>query len=155
MPGYAANGSQTVNPGASVLFNITVKGCPLGLIRHFDGEGDFLLSGKTRNRGGSCPCRCKKTTEYFIDFAANVGVEEGGTPGPVSLALARNGVVIPYTTMTVTPAEAGTLDNISRAVNVPIWLGCCQSVAVVNTGTDPIVVNNPTIEIDWTEKGGA
>lgn len=144
MAEYTANAPQTVNPGESVIFTATLQPCPWGLVRHFDGEGDFLLAGNMRNRRGCCPCR-RDTTEYTVDFGANVSIPEGGTPGPISLAIARDGTTLPYTTMTVTPAEAEELQNVSRATKVPIWNGCCQSVSVRNVGPDPIVVQNANI----------
>lgn len=49
------------------------------------------------------------------------------------------------TTMTVTPAAVEEFFNISRATNIPIWRGCCQTVTVRNTSDIPILVENPNI----------
>lgn len=141
---YTALVDQTVNPGESVLFTVTLTECPCGCVRHFNGEGGFVLSGNIGTRPG---CRCRqRTRQYFAEFGANVGIPEGGTAAPVSLAFAREGEVIPYTTMTVNPA-VGDLANVSRATQIPVWAGCCQTVSVRNTGTEPITVSAPTLTL--------
>lgn len=73
-----------------------------------------------------------------MDFGANIAIATGGTPGAISVAIAIDGSVIPASTMTVTPAAVGEFFNVSRAINADIWRGCCESVTVVNTSTQPI-----------------
>ncbi len=35
--------------------------------------------------------------------------------------------------------------NVSRAINVQVWNGCCENVSVVNTSTQAIQVENANI----------
>lgn len=143
MAEYTAVAAQTVQPGQDVIF--TEQSVPglRDLVRHRDGSGNFLFSGNVC--GG---CRCSRSIVYPVDFGANVAIPEGGTVGPVSLALVIDGSVIPASTMTVTPAAAGDFFNISRQIGVEVWRGCCETVAVRNIGTEPIVVTQATIDID-------
>jgi len=80
-----------------------------------------------------------------VDFGANIAIPTGGTPGAISLAIQIDGSTIPSSTMIVTPAAVEEFDNVSRAINVPIWRGCCESVAVRNTSDQPILVQNANI----------
>lgn len=150
---YAAPDAQTINPGESAIFTVTLSSCPCGCgcVRHFDGESGFLLAGGAGGRSG-CGCR-QRTRNFFVDFGANVGIPEGGTAAPVQVAITREGETLPYTTMQVEPA-VGELANISRATQVPIWTGCCQTVSVRNIGTTPITMQNANIVIDPRRRGG-
>lgn len=56
-----------------------------------------------------------------------------------------DGSTVPATTMTVTPAAVEEFFNVSRAANIDIWNGCCESVAVRNTSDIPILVQNANI----------
>jgi len=80
-----------------------------------------------------------------VDFGANIAIPTGGTPGSISLAIQIDGSTIPSSTMIVTPAAVEDFFNVSRAINVPIWRGCCESVAVRNTSDQPILVQNANI----------
>jgi hypothetical protein len=42
--------------------------------------------------------------------------------------------------MSATPAAVEEFFNISRAVNVPVWRGCCETVSVKNISDQPILV---------------
>jgi hypothetical protein len=138
MAEYTNNVDQVVQPGGVVIFNVVVEGCRKGFIRHRNGTGSFLLSG------ANC-CRCNP--KYSVKFGANIGVPTGETVGPVSLALAIDGSADNSTIMTVTPAAAEELFNVSRCSDIDIWSGCCETIAVQNVGTIPVTVNAPTISI--------
>lgn len=58
-----------------------------------------------------------------------------------------NGSTIAGTEMEVTPVAAGDFNNVSRATSIPIWKGCCQTIAVRNTSAIPILVENANIRI--------
>lgn len=70
---------------------------------------------------------------------------DAGTVAPISLALTIDGATIPASTMIVTPAAVEEYFNVSRAINVDIWNGCCETVSVRNTSDQPILVQNANI----------
>lgn len=137
---YTAIAVQTVQPGQAVVFTGTTVPCRMGLVQHSDESPLFVLAG---NR-----CRCNKSANYFVDFAANIAVPTGQTVGEISVALAVEGIALPVSTMIVTPAAVEEYFNISRAMTVPICANCCQSLTVINTSTIPIEIQNANIVID-------
>ena len=145
MAEYSANAVQAVEPGQTVIFTDSPEPCTRGFIRHRDGSGNFLLSGWVPKRFG---CRCNSTgrsAQYMVDFAANIAIPTGGTAGEISLALTIDGSTIPTSLMIVTPADVGEFFNVSRAIDVDVWNGCCESVAVTNTSDQTISVQNANI----------
>lgn len=144
MAEYFENAVQTVAPNANVIFTDTAVPCTRGLVRHRDGSGSFLLRGYVPQ--SPCGC-CAQSAIYLVDFRANIAIPEGGTVGPISLALAIDGSIIPSSTMIVTPAAVDEFFNVSRAVNAQIWRGCCETLSVVNTSTQDIIVQNTNIII--------
>lgn len=143
MAEYSANAFQTVNPGESIVFTTTVVACTRGFVRHREGSGNFLLSGWVP----ACPgCGMKKkTANYFVDFGANIAVPTGETVGEISVAIALDGSTLPTTQMIVTPAAVEEFFNVSRATNVNVWNGCCETITVRNTSAIPILVQNANI----------
>lgn len=145
MAEYSANAIQTVAQGGAVVFTDAPVPCERGLVRHRDDSGNFLLSGWTPNR-----CNCYGRTReanYLVDFGANISIPAGGTVGEISLALAIDGTVIPSSQMVVTPAAVDDAFNVSRAINVQVWNGCCENVSVVNTSDQAVQVENANIII--------
>jgi hypothetical protein len=132
MAEWSFSGVQTLNPGEDVIFTSNPVPCTKGLVRHRDGSGNFLLAGVT-------PC-CARAANYLVDFGANIAIAEGGTVEAISLAITIDGSTIPASTMEVTPAAAEEYFNVSRAVNVPVWRGCCETVTIRNTSAQPINV---------------
>lgn len=139
MAEYATNTVQTINPGETAVFD-TVEPCTRGFIRHRDGSGNFLLSGWTPNN-----CCRRKNAQYLIDFGSNVAIPTGGTVEAISVAISIDGTTVPSTEMIVTPAAVEEYFNISRAINIDVWNGCCESVAVRNTSSQPILMQNANI----------
>lgn len=137
---YSANAAQTIPPGGDAVFTATLVPCNRGLIRHRDDTGSFLLSGATN-------CRCKQTANYIVDFGANIAIAEGGSAEAISVAITLGGSVIPASTMVVTPNAVGDFFNVSREVGADVWTGCCETVTVRNTSTQPIVMQNALIDI--------
>lgn len=144
MAEFSANAVQIVNPGESIIFTESPVPCTRGLVRHRDDSGNFLLSGWVPNRCG-CNCRRVNSAAYLVDFGANISIPEGGTVGEISVAIAIDGATIPSSQMIVTPAAVDEYFNISRAINVEIWRGCCETVTVRNTSDQPIQVQNANI----------
>lgn len=130
---------QEVPPGGAVTFTATAIPCNLGVVKHSDGSPSFILPG------GKCR---KRMANYFVDFAANIAVPEGQTAGEISLSLALDGAALPASTMITTPTAAEAFFNVSRAMSVPIFSNCCQTLTVVNTSDITIAIANGNIVID-------
>ena len=141
---YSADAVQTVNPGETVVFTEAPVPCARGFVRHRDGSGNFLLSGWVPQRYG-CPCSRNQNATYMVDFGANIAIPTGGTVEEISVAITLDGSTLPATTMRVTPAAAEEYFNVSRASMVQIFRGCCESLAIRNTSTQPILVQNANI----------
>lgn len=148
MAEYSAS-AQTINPGEAVVFN-TVDPCNRGLVKHRDNTGSFLLSGWLPNFMNGCRCT-KRSAQYRLDFGANIAVPTGGTADEISVAFMVDGATVPYSTMKVTPAAAEEYFNVSRAMEVPIWRGCCETVTVINTSDQPILLDNGTLTISRSD----
>lgn len=136
MAEWSASAEQIVNPGETVTFTENPVPCRRGYVRHRDGTGNFLLSG-----ANACGCN----VNYLVDFAANIAIAEGGEVEPISVALTVDGATIPSSVMEVTPAAVGDFFNVSRAINIPIWRGCCETVSIRNTSSQPISVTDANV----------
>lgn len=147
MAEFSSNAVQTVNVGETVIFTNNPVPCERGFVRHRDETGNFLLSGWIPNNGCNCCCRRNKSAVYLVDFSANIAIptDPAGTVEPISLAVTIDGATIPSSQMIVTPAATGEYFNVSVAINAQIWKGCCETVSVVNTSTQPILVQNANI----------
>lgn len=142
MAEYSANAVQTVNPGESIIFTDTPVPCTKGLVRHREGTGNFLLNGGPTR----CYCGCCRTSsDYLVDFGANIAVPEGGTVEAISVAITLDGATIPSSDMIVTPAAVEEYLNVSRAVHAQIWAGCCETITIRNTSPQPILVQNANV----------
>lgn len=139
MAEWTSNAVQIVNPGETIVFTENPVPCNRGLIRHRDGTGNFLLAGVVNG------CPCKQNANYIAEFGANISIPEDGTAEAISVAIMIDGATIPASTMEVTPAAVDEYFNVSREIGVPIWRGCCESVSVRNTSSQPIQVKNASI----------
>lgn len=135
---------QTVNPGESIVFTENPVPCNLGLILHRDDSGAFLMKGVS-SQTVSCCARRNSVVNYMADFGANIAVPTGQTVGPISVAFAVDGNTLAGTTMEATPAAVEEFFNVSRAANVPIWYGCCQTLSIRNTSEIPILVESANL----------
>lgn len=147
MAEYSANQVQIVNPGESIVFTESPSPCRRGLIRHRDDTGSFLLSGYSPNNAcRSCSCARNNSVNYLCDFGANISIPSTGTAGqPISVALTIDGTTVPASTMIVTPTAVDEYWNVSRAINLDVWRGCCETVSVRNTSNQAIQVQNANI----------
>ena len=136
MAEFSANALQSVNPGETVIFTETPVPCRRGLVRHRDDTGNFLLVGFVPRQYG-CRCNRQQEAQYLIDFGANIAIPTGGTVG----------ATLPASTMIVTPAAVEEFFNVSRAINAAVFNGCCESLAIRNTSSQPILVQNANIII--------
>ena len=146
MAEWSANAQQVVNPGETIIFTENPVPCRRGLVRHRDDTGNFLLVGFIPRQYG-CRCNRQNDANYLVDFGANIAIPTGGTVGAISLALTVDSATVPASTMTVTPAAVEQFFNVSRAINVSVFGGCCESLAVRNTSSQPILVQNANIII--------
>lgn len=136
---------QTVNPGESIVFTENPVRCTKGYILHRDDSGAFLMKGIDTNPSTGCPCCQSRTVDYMVDFGANIAVPTGETVGPISVTFALDGSSLSGTEMIVTPAAVEDYFNVSRAANVSIWKGCCQTLSIRNTSAIPILVQDANV----------
>lgn len=144
MAEFSANAVQTVNPGETIVFTENPVPCNRGFVRYREGTGAFRLKGYVPYTGG-CRCKQSNTAVYLVDFGANIAVPTGETVGPISVAVMVDGITVPASTMTVTPAAVEEFFNVSRAINAQVDRGCCQTLSIRNTSTIPILVQNANV----------
>lgn len=140
---FTSNALQTVAVGQNVLFTETAIPCRKGYVIHREGAGVITLRGIV-----NCPNACFAT--YEVSFGANIAVPEGGTAGPISLAIAIDGESLPTSSAIVTPAAAGDFWNVYVTANIQVPRGCCFMIAVENTSDQAIDVQNANIKINRT-----
>lgn len=143
---YSTQGRQTINPGENAIFTIVEVPCTQGYVRPRLSAGTFLLAGGPQNRR-RCPCcnMANQTRDYLVDVKADIAVSEGGTAGPITVALALEGSSVQSSIMTVTPAAAEEFFNVSGAIPVDVFRGCCEFVSLKNTSSQPIDLQNGVI----------
>ena len=125
---------QTVAAGEDVAFTETaVNGTKC--IVHRQGSGIIKLRGITN--------QCK--ARFLVSYSGNIQIPTGGTVEAISLAIAVDGEPLQSTKMIVTPAEAQNLQNISSQAYIDVPCGCCSTVAVQNTSTQSIEVQNSNL----------
>lgn len=128
---------QTVAVGQNVLFNETPV-CGGNNIYHREGSGVVRLRGITQQ------CRAR----YKISFGGNIQIPGGGTVEEISIAISLDGEALGSATMIVTPAAAEDFWNVFAAVYVEVPRGCCATVSVENTSTQPIGVQNANLIVE-------
>ena len=96
MAEYTASALQTVDQNQNVLFTDSPVPCAKGLIIHREGSGVFTLRGITD----------RAAVLYRVQFNGNVAFPTGGTPGPISIALAIEGEPVASSVAITTPAAA-------------------------------------------------
>ena len=145
MSAYGNNTLQTVAANGAVVTPTVIVPCNRGFVRYRDGI--FTLSSWTpfEDNYYSCPCCSNDSALYDVHVKANIAIPTGGTVEEISLALALNGTVMPLSVMRVTPAAVEEYSNVSVDMPVEVWEGCCQSVSLVNTSGQDILVDTPLI----------
>lgn len=129
-----ANALQTVAANQNVIFTETAV-CGSNSIIHREGSGLITLRGITNQ------CRAR----FKVFFSGNIAISEGGTVGPISIAITINGEPVASTTMIVTPAAAEQFFNVASAVYLDVPCGCCSQIGVRNTSTQEIDVQNANL----------
>lgn len=128
MAEYLANSVQTVQINTPVILDASIP-CTKGYIIHENGTGVFILRGITQN--------CK--ARYSVTFNANIAVPEGGTVGPIAVALVLNGEPIMTSRGIATPAAVGDYFNVTCAKNIDVPKGCCFNLSI-----EPVTAYNDT-----------
>lgn len=144
---------QIVTPNAPATWPDATCPCNQGLIYKRSGGGVFLLASNAPNNGQcSCGCGCRQLwlTDYQVGVHLNAQIPEGGTVAEIIFALAVDGVIDPASIMRYTPTAAEISGNIGTdiIVSVPSLCGC-ESVAVVNAGTQPTEILNGALTFDY------
>ena len=130
---------QTVVENSNVLFLNDELACKRGFITHKSGSGVFRLKGANN---------CVKTI-FKVNFNANISVAEGGTVGPISVALQEDGETLGNAVATVVPAVIGDAFNVSLSTFITIPCGCCVTVSVENISDGTAIdVENANIIFD-------
>ena len=143
MAEFTYNPIQEIAASDSAIFNTTI-GCNCGLILHRPESAQIILRGISNN-----PCRCKRYARYQATFNGNIAVPEGGTVGPISIALAINGEAIQTSKAIVTPAAVDEYFNVTSTAYVDVPIGCCLTLSVENTSisTTPATTPAPSINM--------
>lgn len=143
---YSANAVQTVQPGASVIFDESPVPCNRGLVYHRDGSGLFRLANKfLRQNVMNC---WRRNSNYAVAFHANIAIPEGQTAPAegIQLAVAIDGEVDPSSIMISDVTVVGDFDNVGAEVIVTVPYLCgCSTVSVRNTSSIPVLVQNANI----------
>lgn len=123
---------QIVEPGQNIILD-TVIPCNKGYVFHRNQSGIVILRGIVNN---SCGCFAR----YQVTFNGNIAVAEGGTVGPISVAIAIDGEPLQTSRAIVTPAAAAEAPpslanyfNVTSTAIITVPKGCCFSAAVENT----------------------
>lgn len=151
MAEFTLNPVQTVQPNQPVVLNTTI-GCGKGYVYHRPESGIVTLKGATNN----CFAR------YQVTFNGNIAIPDGGTVGPIAVALAIDGEPILTSRAIVTPAATAadppTTDNffnVTSTAIITVPRGCCWNVSVENvteptdaaTPASPILVQNANLVV--------
>lgn len=133
MAEYTYNPVQTVEPGQNVILNDNIR-CPKGYVLHRDESGIVILRGIVNG----CGCFAR----YQVTFNGNIAVPDGGTVGPIAIALAIDGEPILTSRAIVTPTATATdpptaenFFNVTATAIITVPKGCCFTVAVENVST--------------------
>lgn len=119
MAEYLANATQLVDLNQPVNFSASIP-CNQGYVIHEDETGIFILKGATPN----CFAR------YQVTYNGNIAVPEGGTVGPIAVAVAINGEARTTSRAIVTPAAVEEYNNVTSTAIVTVPRGCCFSVSI-------------------------
>ncbi len=138
MAEYLANAEQLVELNQPVIFMASIP-CNKGYIYHEDETGIFILKGITNN----CFAR------YQVTFNGNIAIPEGGTVGPIAVAVTINGESRPTSRAIFTPAAVDEYGNVTSTAIVTVPKGCCFSMSVraVSGITEPTDTPAPAINV--------
>lgn len=138
MAEYLANAVQDVALNSPAIFTASIP-CPKGYVYHEDETGIFTLRGITTG----CFAR------YQVTFNGNIALPDGGTVGPIAIAISVNGEPRLTSRAIYTPAAAEEFGNVTSTAIVTVPRGCCFSLSVraAPASADPAATPAPVIEL--------
>lgn len=135
---YLANDVQAVALNTPVILNASIP-CTRGYIYHEDETGVFILRGITN--------QCFAT--YKLTYNGNIALPEGGTVGPIAVAITVNGEPRLTSRAVFTPAAVNEYGNVTSTAIIKVPKGCCFSVSIdaISGVDDPTATPAPTINV--------
>lgn len=135
---YLANAVQQISLNAPAIFTASIP-CRRGYVYHEDETGIFILRGITN--------QCFAT--YQVTFNGNIAIPEGGTAGPIAIAISVSGEPRLTSRAIYTPAAVGDYGNVTSTAIIKVPRGCCFSISVesIPATADPTVTPAPVIEM--------
>lgn len=156
MAEFLYNDPQNVAPGQPVALRTRI-GCNKGYVYHRPESGVLILRGIVNNP-------CCNFARYQVTFNGNIAVPDGGTVGPIAVALSIDGQPIPTSRAIVTPAATATdppttanFFNVTSTAIIDVPRGCCVNVSALNvsesltpatTPAPTIIVQNSNLVVD-------
>lgn len=139
---FLYNPIQDVALNAPILFDTSIP-CSRGNVYHEGNTGNFILKGANTGNG------CNQFAQYQVTFNGNVGLPEGGTVGPVAVAIAVNGEPRLTSRAIYTPAAVEDFGNVTSTAIIKVPRCCCFSLSVdsVPATADPTATPAPVIEV--------
>ena len=142
MAEFTYNPVQTVQPNQPVVLNTSI-GCNRGYVLHRNESGIVTLRGIVNN---SCGCFAR----YQVTFNGNIAIPDGGTVGPIAVALALDGEPILTSRAIVTPAAAAAdppttenFFNVTSTAIITVPKGCCFNLSVENVSESATPATTP------------
>ena len=138
MAEYLANEVQSVALNQPAIFEASIP-CTKGYVYHEDETGIFILRGVTTG----CFAR------YQVTFNGNIAVPDGGTVGPIAVALTVNGEPRVTSRAIYTPAAVDEYGNVTSTAIITVPKGCCFTLSIryVSADEDPATTPTPVIEL--------
>lgn len=138
MSEFVKNEVQAVALNQPAILETSIP-CPKGYVLHEEESGILILRGATNG----CFAR------YQVTANGNIALPEGGTAGPVAVALTVNGEARLTSRAIVTPAAVGEYFNVTSTAFITVPKGCCFSVSLrhVAASDDPTVTPAPVVNI--------
>lgn len=134
---YLANAVQSVALNNPFIFEASIP-CTRGYVYHEDETGIFILRGITNGQ---------RFATYQVTVNGNIAIPEGGTAGPIAIAIAVNGEPRLTSRAIITPAAVDQYGNVTSTAIIKVPAGCCFSLSVraVSAVDDPTVTPAPVI----------
>lgn len=156
MAEFTKNDVQVVQPNQPVILNTSIA-CPRGCVLHRNESGIVTLRGVVNNTS------CNSFARYQVTFNGNIAIPDGGTVGPISIALAIDGEPILTSRAIVTPAATAdnpptqnNFFNVTSTAIITVPRCCCVNISVENTSESatpattpapPILVQNANLTV--------
>jgi hypothetical protein len=137
MAEFTYNPIQIVEANQNVIFNSSIK-CNKGYVLHRNESGIVTLRGIVNNP-------CAKFARYQVIFNGNIAVPEGGTAGPIAIAIAIDGEPVLTSRAIVTPAAVGDYFNVTSSAIIDVPVGCCYTISIESVSAEP---GTPAVSIN-------